>query len=52
VLQLAPTLVLGSLDLATFDEPSVRASADLHVSRPGPINAVAVTFRADLHAHV
>ena len=42
-------VVLASVDLATFEEPSVRSSADLVVDRPGPINAIAVTFRADLH---
>ena len=30
----------------------MRASADLMVDRPGPVNAVAVTFRADLHAGI
>ena len=29
--------------------PRVRACADLVVDQPGPVNAVAVTFRADLH---
>jgi len=50
--QMGPPVVLGSLDLASFEEPSVRASADLTVDRPGPVNAVAVTFRADLHAGI
>jgi SAM-dependent methyltransferase len=41
--------VLASIDLATFEEPSVSESADLVIDRPGPVNAIAVTFRADLH---
>lgn len=44
-----PAAVLGAVDLGTFDAPSVRASADLVVHQPGPVNAVAVTFRADLY---
>jgi Ribosomal protein L11 methyltransferase (PrmA) len=50
--QMGPPVVLGSLDLASFEEPSVCASADLVVDRPGPVNAVAMTFRADLHAGI
>jgi len=44
-----PPVVLASVDLTTFDEASVRASTDLVVDPPGPVNAVAVTFRACLH---
>ncbi len=40
---------LATLDLTTFDEPSVAASADLFVEPPGQVNAVALTFRADLY---
>ena len=47
--QAGAPVVLASVDLATFEEPSVNSSADLVVDRPGPINAIAVTFRADLH---
>jgi Ribosomal protein L11 methyltransferase (PrmA) len=50
--QMGPPVVLGSVDLASFEKPSVRASADLIVDHPGPVNAVAVTFRADLHAGI
>ena len=50
--QMGPPVVLGSLDLASFEEPSVHASADLMVDHPGPVNAVAMTFRADLHAGI
>lgn len=44
-----PTVVLASVDLTTFQEASVRARADLVVDAPGPVNAVAVTFRALLY---
>ena len=50
-----PPAVLTSVDLTTFEEASVRACTDLAVDPPGPVNAVAVTFRARLHdgiAHV
>jgi precorrin-6B methylase 2 len=44
-----PPVVLASVDLMAFEEASVRAVADLVVDPPGPVNAVAVTFRARLH---
>jgi len=44
-----PPVVLASVDLTAFQEASVRAAADLVVDPPGPVNAVAVTFRARLH---
>jgi precorrin-6B methylase 2 len=44
-----PPAVLASVDLTTFEEASVRAVTDLVVDPPGPVNAVAVTFRARLH---
>ena len=44
-----PPAVLASVDLTTFQAASVRARADLVVDPPGPVNAVAVTFRALLH---
>jgi precorrin-6B methylase 2 len=44
-----PAAVLASVDLAAFEEASVRAFADLVADPPGPVNAVAVTFRAHLH---
>jgi precorrin-6B methylase 2 len=43
-----PPVALATLDLTTFDDASVRASADLPVDPPGAVNAVAVTFRASL----
>ncbi len=47
--QAGSPVVLASVDLSTFDEPSLRATADLIVDPPGAVNAVAITFRADLH---
>jgi precorrin-6B methylase 2 len=47
-----PPTVLVSVDLTTFEEASVRASADLVVDGPGAVNAVAVTFRAELYGAV
>ena len=41
--------VLASLDLGRFEEPTVRARADIEVDPPGIVNAIAITFRADLH---
>jgi len=46
--QLAAPRVLATIDLSTFEQPSVSARADLVLDEPGPVNAVAVTFRADL----
>ena len=48
--QAGPPVVLATLDLTTFAEPSVRASTDLVVEPPGQLNAVALTFRAGLYA--
>lgn len=47
-----PPVVLAALNLATFTEASVRASADLVVNAPGAVNAVAVTFRAALYGTI
>ena len=47
-----PPVVLAKLDLTSFEEASVSASADLVVDAPGAVNAVAVTFRADLYGTV
>ena len=44
-----PPVTLASVDLTTFEKASVRAATDLVVDPPGPVNAVAVTFRAYLH---
>jgi Ribosomal protein L11 methyltransferase (PrmA) len=47
-----PPVTLAALDLATFSEASVRASADLVVDDLATVNAVAVTFRASLHGSI
>jgi len=47
-----PPVTLATLDLATFGDASVRASADLVLDEPGTVNAVAVTFRAGLHGAI
>ncbi len=47
-----PPVRLSALDLSTFVEASVRASADLVVDDPGSVNAVAVTFRAALYGTI
>lgn len=46
--QAGPPVELAALDLTTFDEPSVRAATDLVVDPPGLVNAIALTFRAEL----
>ena len=43
---------LATLDLTTFDVPSVNASADLFVDPPGQVNAIALMFRADLYGDI
>jgi precorrin-6B methylase 2 len=45
-------MVLAALDLTSFEDASVRGSADLEVAAPGAVNAVAVTFRAALHGAI
>jgi precorrin-6B methylase 2 len=40
---------LAVIDLTSFDVATVRAAADLTCDVPGGVNAVAVTFRADLY---
>ncbi len=47
-----PPTTLVALDLATFTDASVLASADLVLDEPGSVNAVAVTFRASLHGSI
>ncbi len=46
--QAGPPVPLATLDLTTFEAPSLDASADLVVELPGLMNAIALTFRADL----
>ena len=47
-----PPVVLATLDLTALDEASVDAGADLVVDAADTVNAVAVTFRADLHGAI
>ena len=47
-----PPATLVALDLTAFDDASVCADADLAVGEPGAVNAVAVTFRADLFGDI
>jgi precorrin-6B methylase 2 len=49
---MGPPVVLAAIDLNTFEAPTVRASTDLVVDPPGLVNAIAVTFCADLHAGI
>ena len=44
-----PPVRLAEVDLTSFQDVSIRSSADLRVSGGDAVNAVAVTFRADLH---
>jgi Ribosomal protein L11 methyltransferase (PrmA) len=50
--QVGPPVELLTLDLETFDGPSIRASTDLVVEPPGLVNAIALTFRAELHRNI
>ena len=50
--QVGPAVELATLDLATFDVPSVCASADLSVEPPGEVNAIALMFRAELYGDI
>jgi protein arginine N-methyltransferase 1 len=47
-----PPIALAELDLVTFGEASVQASADLVVDALHAVNAVAVTFRAALYGTI
>ena len=47
--QAGSPVVLAAVDLVNFEELSVHSYADVVVDRPGPVNALAVTFRADLY---
>ncbi len=46
---LGPPVKLASLDLASFGSPRVQANTDLVVEEPGTVNAILLTFRAELH---
>ena len=47
--QAGPPAALISVDLTSFVEAVVHASADLVVDPPGRVNGIALTFRAHLH---
>jgi precorrin-6B methylase 2 len=47
-----PTAVVATQNLATFEVPSIRASADLLVDAGAAVNAVAITFQAGLHSGI
>ncbi len=47
-----PPVVLTTLDLTSFDVVSLEATADLVVDGPTAVNAIAVTFRAELHGNI
>ena len=51
-LPIGPPVALALLDLTAFDAATVRAAADLALDSPGAVNAVAVTFRADLYGAI
>jgi hypothetical protein len=44
--------VLLAADLTAFQDSCLGAATDLTVDSPGLLNAVAVTFRADLHGSI
>lgn len=47
-----PTVVLATIDLTSFEEATLKASADLKVDGQREVNAVAITFRAGLYGVV
>lgn len=47
-----PAVSLAQVDLGTFEEPTVDASAELEVAPTACVNAIAVTFRARLHGSI
>ena len=47
-----PPTVLAMVDLTAFEVATLHADADLTLDTPGAVNAVAVTFRADLHGTI
>ena len=47
--QVGQPTVLAVVDLTAFDVATVHAKVDLVLNAPGEVNAVAVTFRANLH---
>ena len=47
-----PPAVLAAIDLTSFQDATVEATVDLAVERPGAVNALAITFRADLYGGI
>jgi Ribosomal protein L11 methyltransferase (PrmA) len=47
-----PPAVLAAVELGTFQDVSIQGGADLAVGRAGLVNAVAITFRADLYGSI
>jgi protein arginine N-methyltransferase 1 len=46
-----PPAILATIDLSAVRKASVQADAEV-AARPGPVNAIAVTFRATLHERI
>lgn len=49
---IGPPQLLARVDLASFATPMVSGEADLVTDTGGSVNAIAVTFRADLHGTI
>jgi len=47
-----PPVPLGTVELGSYERPTVDASAELAVAPNSCVNAVAVTFRAHLHRNI
>ena len=47
-----PPVSLATVDLGSFERPTVDASAELRVAPAASVNAIAVTFRAQLHGRI
>jgi hypothetical protein len=50
--QVGPPAVLGRIDLAAFDEAKVELDAVVGLDPPGAVNAIAITFRAELYGPI
>ena len=49
---LGPAVELASVDLASFDSPEIRANADLVVEEAASVDAILLTFRAELYEQI
>jgi precorrin-6B methylase 2 len=47
-----PPVTLATVDLGSFERPTVDASAELGVAATASVNAIAVTFRAQLYGSI